>query len=277
MAGGMGATFTPGTTTYSAAVPGRCSPTTRKPAQSDVSPFWHAAQRPQETPGLIITRSPGRTSVTSAPTASTTPAPSDPTMCGNAYCTPGSPSATKRSSRLSAAACTRIRTSVGSASSGCGSSRTARCSRPPTPSSASALMPRGSSERWAQHLLTRPERHEQRRRHHAQRLDPERQLRLALAGLGQLAGYVRHALSVTRHVQGDHRLVDLEHRHRILGTWRDPHEARLAALLEHVEDVAVGQVPRAVLPVARLREPSGLAPVNGALVELGVAIAGRDK
>ena len=38
MAGGTGARFRSGTTTYSATVPGRCSPTTRNDAQSDSSP-----------------------------------------------------------------------------------------------------------------------------------------------------------------------------------------------------------------------------------------------
>ena len=82
--GGTGARFSAGTTTYSAAVPARCSPTTRKASQSDSSPSRHAAHAPQERPGLIMTRSPGRTVVTAGPTASTTPAPSEPTMWGKA-------------------------------------------------------------------------------------------------------------------------------------------------------------------------------------------------
>ena len=38
--------------------------------------------RRRRWPGLIMTRSPGRTAPTAGPTASTTPAPSEPTMCG---------------------------------------------------------------------------------------------------------------------------------------------------------------------------------------------------
>jgi hypothetical protein len=82
IAGGTGARFSSGTTTYSAAVPGLCSPMTRKLAQSTSSPARQAGHRPHQRPGLIITRSPSRTRVTADPTDSTIPAPSEPTMCG---------------------------------------------------------------------------------------------------------------------------------------------------------------------------------------------------
>ena len=74
--------FDSGSTTSSARVPLRCSPSTWKAGQSDSSPRRHSSQVPQEMPGLIITRSPGRTAVTALPTDSTMPAPSDPTTWG---------------------------------------------------------------------------------------------------------------------------------------------------------------------------------------------------
>ena len=65
---GLGTTFTAGTTTISAWVPQRCSPTIANRAQKGVSPRTHAAQAPHEVDGSITTSSPVAMPATSVPT-----------------------------------------------------------------------------------------------------------------------------------------------------------------------------------------------------------------
>ena len=136
--------FAAGTTTSSAAVPGRCSPRMPKREQSDSSPASHAGQCPQEIPGLISTRSPGRHPRTAGPTVSTSPAPSDPTTCGKTGLALGRPPVIHRSIRFRAAQRTRTSTSSSARSAGAGRFRTSRCSRPPMPVSVRALIGVGS-------------------------------------------------------------------------------------------------------------------------------------
>src|SRR5947207_2275280 len=106
-----------------------------------------------------MTRSPGRTDRTSDPTASTTPAPSAPTMWGKRYSC-GSPRTTNRSRWLSAAARGATRTWCGPREPGPGGSGTSLCcswSRPPVARITQARMawgaPRLRHERGRHHLL----------------------------------------------------------------------------------------------------------------------------
>src|SRR2546430_3814758 len=112
-------------------------------------------------PGLIMTRSPGRTNRTSDPTASTTPAPSAPTTWGKRYSW-GSPRTTNRSRWLSAAARGATRTCRGpkGGEPGPGGAGTAPCcswSRPPVARITQARIawgaPRLRHERGKHHLL----------------------------------------------------------------------------------------------------------------------------
>jgi hypothetical protein len=90
-------TFVAGTTTSSAASPDTCSPSTRYFGQSGGSPSRQYSHSRHETPALITTVSPTRTSRTDAPTDSTTPVASVPTTQSGVSVTPGSPWRTKRS------------------------------------------------------------------------------------------------------------------------------------------------------------------------------------
>ena len=108
--GGFERTFTAGITTISACVPQRCSPTMRKSRQNGTSPCRQAGQAPHDVDGSSMTSSPTATSSTCGPTASTTPAPSAPVMCGNDGGA-GMPRATQRSRWFRAEACSRTRTS----------------------------------------------------------------------------------------------------------------------------------------------------------------------
>ena len=108
--GGFERTFRAGTTTASACVPQRCSPTMRKSRQNGTSPRTHAGQRPHEVDGSITTSSPIATSSTPGPSASTTPAPSAPLTCGNNGGA-GCPRDTQRSRWFSADARRATRTS----------------------------------------------------------------------------------------------------------------------------------------------------------------------
>ena len=151
-----------GTTTNSAAVPGRCSPSTRKVEQSDSSPARQAAQCAAGDAGIdhhpVARR---ERPVTSRPDRldDCRRRPSR-RRAGRCSSTPGRPSATKRSSRLSAAA--RIRTSTSPA----GLELRARhllqreVVEPADAVRVSAFMAGAPSERRAQHLLAGAERHE---------------------------------------------------------------------------------------------------------------------
>ena len=104
-------------------------------------PWRHSAQVPHDMPGLIITRSPGRT----MPSPHCQPIPRSqrrrsPRSGERCRPLPGSPSATNRSRRLRAAARTRTRTSCGARISGAGTSARARWASPPTASRTSARM-----------------------------------------------------------------------------------------------------------------------------------------
>ncbi len=79
---GRATTLRAGTTAYSARVPLECSPRIPYDLQKGVSPARQAAQRPHDTDGLTVTASPTETPPTSSPTASITPVPSAPAMCG---------------------------------------------------------------------------------------------------------------------------------------------------------------------------------------------------
>src|SRR6185437_14910815 len=113
----------------------------------------------------MITRSPTATSCTSGPTASTIPAPSDPTTQSGVMVIPGSPSNTNRSRRLSAAVLTRTRTSVLARNSGTGMSRSSSRSSPPCAEIVSARTMMSSGYIWS---LNATERScaEQRARQH---------------------------------------------------------------------------------------------------------------
>src|SRR6185437_3783929 len=113
----------------------------------------------------MITRSPTATSCTSGPTASTIPAPSDPTTQSGVIVIPGSPSNTNRSRRLSAAVLTRTRTSVLARNSGTGMSRSSSRSSPPCAEIVSARTMMSSGYIWS---LNATERScaEQRARQH---------------------------------------------------------------------------------------------------------------
>src|SRR5713226_1131009 len=139
----------------------------------DCSPARQYSQVPSAIPGLIITRSPGRTARTSAPIACTTPAPSAPRMWGKAYWC-GSPRTTNKSRRLSAAARSATRTSRGPKELG-GSGTSASCSwsRPPVARITQARM-RGRRLRHegrGHHLLGAGRRHRHGRAARPDRLD----------------------------------------------------------------------------------------------------------
>src|SRR3989442_11605308 len=69
MSVGIVRTFRAGTATFSAYVPGRCSPRILYSAHSESSPRRQYSHRPHEMPGFTTTRSPASTSVTSEPTS----------------------------------------------------------------------------------------------------------------------------------------------------------------------------------------------------------------
>ena len=187
--------------------------------QSDSSPSRQAAHAPQERPGLIMTRSPGRTLRHRGPDRRRPPRRRPSPRCAERRSArPAGPSATKRSSRLSAAAWIRTRTSSGALELGA-----RQLAHGQVLEAADAVEREGLHRRErAQNdgLSTcSPGRSgtSSGRARRAELLDAQRELRLPLARLGELAGHVGHALAVARDVQRDHRLVDLEHGER---RWR---------------------------------------------------------
>ena len=68
--------------------PDGARPGSRKSGRATPRPPGRRRSVRTRRPGLIITRSPGRTPVTAAPTASTTPAPSEPTTWGKVIVSP---------------------------------------------------------------------------------------------------------------------------------------------------------------------------------------------
>ena len=115
---GIRRTFVAGSTTSSASVPGWCSPRRPKRRQSECSPVRQYSHWRQLMPGLMSTRSPGRTPVTSGLVSATVPMPSAPRIQGGVMVTPGRPPRVQTSRRLSAAARRRTRTPPDGGSTG---------------------------------------------------------------------------------------------------------------------------------------------------------------
>src|SRR5690554_3555030 len=122
---GMAYRFCWGTTTYSAYVPRRVSPSRFQLRQRFSNPAAQCSHLPQPMFELMTTRCPTCQLFTPGPVAATTPAPSAPGMCGYSSLIPGQPCRTHRSSRFSAAYCSRTRTSPGP---GSGQGKSAYCS-----------------------------------------------------------------------------------------------------------------------------------------------------
>src|SRR2546422_448605 len=112
---GILSTLRAGTATFSAYVPGRCSPRILYSTHSESSPRRQYSQRPQEIPGFTTTRSPISTSGTSEPTSAMSPAASQPRMWGSVSFRVGIPSRTARSRWFRDAAWTRTTTWSGPA------------------------------------------------------------------------------------------------------------------------------------------------------------------
>ena len=79
---GIGITFTAGDVTYSAYPPSTLYPNRVYCRQKLSSPLKQWTQCPHEIPGESSTRSPGRTPDTFSPTRATSPAMSEPRICG---------------------------------------------------------------------------------------------------------------------------------------------------------------------------------------------------
>ena len=147
---GFGSTLAAGIVTYSEWPPSLgpvWNPQIRNWRQKNSWPDVHISHVRQERPGWTTTSSPTATCaepnpspLTSAPTAFTTPATSEPATCGKITFIPGMPRRAQMSLKLAPAALTSISTSNGFGS-GSGMSVYWRTSGPPCSSKTTAFMP----------------------------------------------------------------------------------------------------------------------------------------